>query len=305
MLAASQLGYLWVFTNDLKVVAGPYDGHDVSSIDWNSDGSRLAAAGNSLFILDIADFSNPLQIALDDEKHAYWVVTWSPDGCRLATISVESDDANAWHYRVRIWDIATGESVLILTPEPQLGDYRGELDWSPDSTKLAFIGKKYKHDDMVIYPIYVFDAITAKLLETLENSSEANSLVWHSDGELAVARSNDIIIYDTDFDKVSKVISTNTFSRFDWNPDGQKFVVSTPYSDENHVSIIDITSGEVTPLLDNDNLNYVAWNPVNDFIAVTEFTIVDRENDKLQVWDVSKLPEIKLFAEVSRADLPY
>ncbi len=83
--------------------------------------------------------------------HTDWVsaVAFSPDGERLASVS--------WDKTARIWDVDTGEPLLVLPP---MKSELNSVAFSPAGNKLALVG--FDHT------VTIVDGETGKLLTTLE-----------------------------------------------------------------------------------------------------------------------------------------
>src|SRR5262249_41129791 len=70
----------------------------------------------------------PLHGSTSDPK---WDMAFSPDGQRLAAVS---------RARVQVWDVVTGQMVLVLQgapPRPNDNGFNPRIAWSPDGRRLA------------------------------------------------------------------------------------------------------------------------------------------------------------------------
>jgi WD40 repeat protein len=100
-------------------------------------------------------------------------VSWSPDGTRIASGSVDES--------VRVWDAATGQCVSILNGH---SNYVSSVSWSPDGTRIA----SGSYDNSV----RVWDAATGQCVSTLNGHSDwVNSVSWSPDGTRIASGSYD------------------------------------------------------------------------------------------------------------------
>jgi WD40 repeat protein len=137
----------------MRAAPGGVEGqnYQIQSVAWSDLGMRAAATamaypGMGMIVVWDIKTGKPLltlgQIydALADRAKVARLVSWSPDGRSLATLSGESNsDA-----QISIWDAATGRKTQTI---PAGGvNIRGAaaLAWSPDSRSVAFAGQPVK-----------------------------------------------------------------------------------------------------------------------------------------------------------------
>jgi WD40 repeat protein len=110
-----------------------FDAHqDVfSSAKWSPDGREIASGSvdNTLFIWN--PDTGQVRLQLPGYKSV-----WSPDGSRLAVISLEAGDSRQ---KVIIYDAVTGDTLQTLALRPNQKDqtYVGQVEWSADGTRIA------------------------------------------------------------------------------------------------------------------------------------------------------------------------
>lgn len=96
---------IWETATGRLAVTVPTVASRITSLDFSRDSQRLAAtSGRVITIIDVASPSKPLTLRGHDEQVNG--AGFSPDGLRLASAS--SDET------VKIWDTATGESLLSI-----------------------------------------------------------------------------------------------------------------------------------------------------------------------------------------------
>ena len=113
-------------------------------------------------------------------------VCWSADGERVASGSYDGT--------VRVWSVESGDGVL--RPIKTGHEYVLAVAYSPDTSKFATGG--YNED-----AIKIWDAMTGKLLSTLEQGSSVWSLAWTSDQKKLIAGFDNGSIRIFNFDSTS------------------------------------------------------------------------------------------------------
>lgn len=133
-------------TNDAEIHVVDLDGSNERSLTdnqvddsgpvWSPDGERIAFArmrdGGADLFSTLADGSDERRLT-SLEGYAF-IPEWSPDGSEIAFTLVT--DAENFHTRVGVTDVASGEARLLTDTETG-----GILPhWSPDGGRIAFLG---------------------------------------------------------------------------------------------------------------------------------------------------------------------
>jgi len=130
----------------------------------------------SLWMAD-ADGYNP-QILLKS-KEPILSTTWSPDGQKIAYVSLEKDKQS----RIVIQDWSSGaRNVLTM---PLTNARQSSPSWSPDGKKLAFANHKNGNTD-----IYVLDLSSKKIDRLTRQLSIETEPVWTPDGKSIIFTSD-------------------------------------------------------------------------------------------------------------------
>ncbi|KAJ8497086.1 hypothetical protein ONZ45_g12206 [Pleurotus djamor] len=106
-----------ISTNKIHKVIGP-----VHALVFSPTGSSLAAASNTITILDIVT-GNECAPPMKGHKDQVLLIDFSPDACRL----VSMDD-----FLLYVWDATTGQALYALRP----GILRA-IAWSPNGKQFA------------------------------------------------------------------------------------------------------------------------------------------------------------------------
>jgi WD40 repeat protein len=99
----------------------------MTNLTWSPDGTQIATtSGKEVRIFDAV--TGELTQTLKDSTNDLWAVAWTAIGNRIA--------AGGSDYKVRVWDVATGEQSAVFDHEAMVTS----VDWSPDGHYLAFGG---------------------------------------------------------------------------------------------------------------------------------------------------------------------
>lgn len=145
------------------------------------DGSLSAeAAAGARGQLLRAELNDPLRRTFAGHADTVRHVALSPDGLHMATASVDAT--------VRVWDLATGTTLLTIGSHGPLPGYRGlKLDqvfYSPDGARIVTLG----NEGLVL----VWDAATGDEALRLEGHREAvNHVEYSPDGTRILTASED------------------------------------------------------------------------------------------------------------------
>ena len=130
----------------------------------------------SLWMAD-ADGFNPQRLL--KSKEPILSTTWSPDGRKIAYVSLERDKQS----RIVIQEWATGGRNVITIP---IRNARQSAPaWSPDGKKLAFANHKNGNTD-----IYVLDLSSKKVRRLTRQLSIETEPVWTPDGKSIIFNSD-------------------------------------------------------------------------------------------------------------------
>jgi hypothetical protein len=249
-------------------------GFAVSSIDWNSDGSRIALSINSG---DFAFGTGLIQVFNTDSGELLWTVrgenqsleaAWNPNGTLLAGTIISGDGTSDPRNEVRLWNSGTAELVMTLTTAQS----PTSLAWSPDGSQLA-VGEFYQGS------ITIWDTQTESLLATLDGPTTVSALDWNADGSqlASVFDSGSVWVWDIETAANLIIIDTEDASIVDWNPSDS--LMATAGS--NSVELWNPATGE--RLISLAGRGAVAWSPDGTRIATSTL------DNRISIIDVSNL----------------
>lgn len=265
-------------------------------------------------------FDVPPQFQPQSEPYFAPLMTFSPDGLRLAALTPQS---------FTVFDVVTGLPVFRREGAPVYF-----LEWSPDGTRIAVQSRSD------YYSLDVIDAMTGNILDTYRFFDTARvapgavlyDVSWGSSDEIAVIAADNhrailnlqtnIITdisnccvegaYELDWQPNGRLLATHDriydldtrqlmFSypfqtRVSWSPDRQSLIgiVST------EVSLISIAEQAVilrfsTAVLGEDHaIIEVTWSPDGQYVALTTTSLIVTETDVayrdyVSIWDIQQI----------------
>jgi Tol biopolymer transport system component len=183
-------------------------------VAWSLDG-EYAATNNvdeNIYVWQV--ISATTEIILNDDGSSHVTgLAWSPDGKKLV---VSDKDA------VRIWDIATTQSRVIMPSYPYEEIISG-LAWSADGRYLAF-GTQSRISNLGQVHLWelsgnsaVFEGHTGKIYD----------VTWSPDGILVTGSTDGVWLWDITTGQHQSLIDADTVTSVDWSSDGRYLVAGT------------------------------------------------------------------------------
>ena len=222
----------------------------------------------------LPDEQLPVRLVLQSgHTDAVQSVSWSPDGARLATTSL--DDT------VKVWDSRTGALLHDLRSVKLvfLGPNGGQLAWNPDGTRFATAG-----DDGMAK---VWDSHTGALLHELQaHTSAVLSVGWSPDGTKLATTGDDNVakVWDGHTGALLHEFAVGARGHavdvsLAWSPDGTRLAIA---GEDNVAKIWDGHTGALLHELQvgvREHATDVSWSPDGTLLATVS------KDDKVAVWD--------------------
>lgn len=223
---------------------------NITSLDWSSDSSKVAASSGDSFGVRVWDVqSGQLLSVVEKGGQGVSIVKWRPNQLQLAVAASSNGTA--------MMDANTGE---ILVPLPVGGT---NLDWNPDGTKLVSVSG---YENFV----YIADMMTNTHLTTFSGHTNVVGIVdWSPDGTKIASGSIDIKIWNSANGQELRTLtpSTQPYS-MEWRPRSNHLVVG---EFDGSVRIWDTDTGLVLETFQAIGPVYdVSWSPDGSRLAYTD-----------------------------------
>jgi WD40 repeat protein len=267
--------------------------NNVSSVDYSSDGTKIAVGGGRQDCLGdggmISDYAirildaptGQLLNTLEGHTCATNQVSWDASGTYLAS---SSNDGS-----VRVWDVSNKSQISIFGASgsgSEAEPFEG-VTWNDNLEQIAaFQGRA----------ILILDAITGELIKTLtdtEDRKRITAIAWNPTGDLLTATtlSNNIKVWDVgnrNLDQPVLTFGTTAFTTIEWSPDGNRIVAG---GDDGSLQLFDATTGQLLETLTGHTqfITSVAWSKDGNRIASVSW------DGSVRIWDAATSHQLDLF----------
>ena len=243
----------------------------ISTLDWNSDASRLAIARYDK-TLEIIDASTNVQL-----------ISYGPLDLGISSISWSPADPNKIAVAgglgiVTILDLSTNPPTAIFTEAVNTVD---AIAWSSDGTKLVGAVEESSPPNQLM--IHEWNPVTGALVDKFQIYDQIlNRIIFSPDNTLVAGGSVDgnVVIWDANTHTQTALL--NASYRFEdgysfvdalsWSPDSQQLVTANHYGSptQSNLGFWDAESGELLANYLRGFIRNVEWSPTGNQVAFTE-----------------------------------
>ena len=261
-------------------------------MDWNSNGTRIATAGDdgTLQIRHFDQTANPVVIDVSQDPVGnsgdVSAVRWSPDDRRLASAGHD--------HTVRIWDASSGQLLLTM-----MGHQRRSLclAWHPDGTRLASGGGDQS--------VRIWDAQTGEQQFSIATGDLVTALQWSPDGNFLAFADADHQKYFVSIRSSANLAKERRLLGADqsilalcWSPDGSQIAAG---GQDSTARVWDVaTAKQIAPALKHGgSVTSIDWLPTKDQVRLACAT----NSGQVCLWDVDS-GKLALSFEAPRLTVP-
>jgi len=218
-------------------------------------------------------------------------LSWSPDGTAIVYTAITDPSRSPLRASLRIVDVSSGRQTA------PAGDVQGFLPaWSPDGSKIAFMGYVGEPDESGQQETepFVMDSDGGNIRQLATRPGVDFSLAWAPDGRRIAwwgqdpaSRANHLFLVDVDGGEFKDL---GTGSNPVWSPDGRRIAfleqeaappgvfLTRPMVD---IFVLDIETGERTNLTpDSGHERWPTWSPDGQQIAF----VSERDNRNGEIY---------------------
>ncbi len=204
-------------------------GHElvVTDVEFSPDGRTLASSSGDTTVR-LWDVASGSALHVLDEHIGYVMkIDFSPDGAKLASSAADETPTGAaddlQDRSVRIWDVATGESILRIHPQ---SGYVRDVEFSPNGRTIAVATWDSGHGGTA----RLYDtAIGTELQRLSAHTSAISDVEFSLDGRILATTSRDKDIKLWDLDKAVEIRSYVNFAErvydIEYTADGEYMMV--------------------------------------------------------------------------------
>jgi TolB protein len=240
---------------------------------WSPDGDRIVymfrpnnAGHYGLWLIDPEDRN--VERALPEQPLDEFYPHWSPDGNWLGFYRTREYGGDPSEYGYGYFLLTDFNNVYTQPYEFSITD---ELEWSPDSEHIAFMGYSGNRN---IYSVDTNGTNLQQLTDGYYNSSPAWSpdgrqLAFYSEDDILQSWHGSIYILDIPSQRVERITDAiDRTYRIEWSPNEQK-IAFTAYDTSSERMDLFLMNADGTNLqrIDTNIEGLISWSPDGRFLA--------------------------------------
>ena len=263
----------------LPAESGPYLNWEVSP-----ENDRLAAA-HSDGTVKIWDLSTgQVSYTLDGFEHDVQIISWSPNGERIAT--VDTDLAGPLHRihmcQIKIWDLTENLPVLTIDATGSHLSSQDKIAWSPDGAMLANGGRWNFVAGLQVWDTSNGNPISRFRLDTRDWENNIFAIAWSPDGTRVAQTGPDsvVLIRDVESGEVLHELEGHDayVELLSWSKDS-KYLASGSW--DKTIRVWDAETGGLEGILRGHESwvnNMLNWDPAGTHLVSTD------SNQTVKLW---------------------
>ncbi len=271
---------------ELSVIRSIRTPGGIDDIDWSSDGTLIALAGDlggRIILWDVASDRQASELTFPVMTYGK-DVAFSPDD-RLVAASGTTGEAD-----LTLWDANTGEVLHTWVSQPgtkaSFEGWSGEIAFSPDGSRLAVANLDGAPQ--------VLDVSSGAVVLRLEgHTSVADGLAYSPDGSLIATGDNyengEVIVWDAGTGRPLHVLEAEKIYSMAFSPDGRKLAA---VGDLGILHVWDAATGEelIAPVSETSGYRAVAFSQDGERVYT------GGQDSSVRIWDVASGENLRNLA---------
>lgn len=201
---------------------------------------------------------------------------WSPDGKKLAFVAQRNDVAPPSPNIFVMEPEAPGQGINLATQVTHYANGSvplGELSWSPDGSKIAFVRGIASPGSQLVF---VAES-NGSSAQPLQISAQGGKPTWSPDGSrIAYWFSNQVYLKNSDGSGFATPLAGGVGREPIWSPDGSRIAFGHPAHPSEFLDLNIVPAGGGAPTIVTSNTQFIfaSWSPTGSQIAYRDTSSV-------------------------------